>query len=144
MAAGLRDGEGMTTLPHMLTTDGSWIQLDADPLKPYEDLDDWDKGIEAAGYYKWGTFGRPDESPLWLDIYRRNTTPGLTVPFFMIVLSSPGYYEIVYAESTPSMMALQAQWAPAIQAAAMTDLLGRLNDGSTEYGIAGLIRRALK
>ncbi|MEU1867849.1 hypothetical protein [Streptomyces gardneri] len=127
----------------MLTTDGTWRQLPTDPLAPFEELDDWDKAIEAAGYYKWGVLGRPDETPLWLDIYRRKTTPGLTVPFCLAVISNHGFYETVYAESLPAMMDLQTRWAPAIQAAAITDLLGKLDDRTTTHGFAGMIRKAL-
>ncbi|MFB7454866.1 hypothetical protein [Streptomyces sp. NPDC056194] len=127
----------------MLTTDGAWVELETDPLEPFEEIDDWNKTIEAAGYYKWGVFGRPDESPLWLEVHRRKTTPGLTVPLFLVVVTNHGYCENVYAESLPAMMDLQSRWAPVIQAAAVTDLLGKLDDSQTTYGFAGMVRNAL-
>ncbi|MFE5828994.1 hypothetical protein ACFQ8W_01775 [Streptomyces sp. NPDC056508] len=127
----------------MLTTDGSWIQLEADPLKPYEELDDWDKSIKAAGYYHWTTVGRPDEVPLCLDIHRHGGSPEFTGPEFLVVITTREYVDSVYAESLPAVMDLQVRWAPALQAAAVTELIGQLNDTSTKYGIAGLIRNAL-
>ncbi|MFC8953730.1 hypothetical protein ACFT8P_14020 [Streptomyces sp. NPDC057101] len=127
----------------MLTTDGSWSQLEADPLKPYEELSDWEKGAEAAGYYQWSTFGSKDDNPLWLEVYRRHEKPELTVPLFMVVVSARHHYEVVYAESLPAMMELQSRWAPALQAAAVTELLGRLDDPATKHGFAGLVRSAL-
>ncbi|MFD7835238.1 hypothetical protein [Streptomyces sp. NPDC059761] len=50
---------------------------------------------------------------------------------------------MLYAESAPALMELQSRWAPAIQAAAVTDLLGRLDDSTSKYGFAGLVREAL-
>ncbi|RSS57476.1 hypothetical protein EF909_16165 [Streptomyces sp. WAC01280] len=127
----------------MLTTDGSWNQLEADPLEPYEELNDWDEGVKAAGYHRWSSFGCRDDNPLWLEVYRRYGKPELTVPLFMIVVSARHHYEVVYAESLPAMMDLQARWAPALQAAAVTELLGRLDDPRTKHGFAGLVRSVL-
>ncbi|MEU9998098.1 hypothetical protein [Streptomyces sp. NPDC050848] len=127
----------------MLTTDGTWVQLDTDPLKPFEELDDWDKGTHAAGYHRWSIFGCKDENPLWLEIYRHRANPEPDGPLFMVVVTNSDYYEVVYAESLPALMDMQSRWAPAIQAGAVTDLLGRLDDTQTKHGFAGLVRSAL-
>ncbi|MFF9216140.1 hypothetical protein [Streptomyces viridosporus] len=54
-----------------------------------------------------------------------------------------GFFQTIHAESTPAMMSLQARWAPAIQAAAVTELLGDLEDGETFSDFARLARQAL-
>ncbi|MEU9147259.1 hypothetical protein [Streptomyces sp. NPDC048349] len=133
----------MTTLPLMLTTAGTWVQLESDPLAPFRQLDDWDEEVKNAGYYRWGGLGRRDDNPLWLEIYHLRTDKEGNAPSFLVVLSNSGYYEVLYAESAPALMELQSRWAPAIQAAAVTDLLGRLDDSTSQYGFAGLVRKAL-
>ncbi|OEJ22471.1 hypothetical protein [Streptomyces subrutilus] len=134
----------MTTLPFMLTTSGTWDQLESDPLAPFSHLDDWDEQVKSAGYYKWGGLGTQDDIPLWLEIYRVHTDKEGSAPCFLVVLSNSGHFEVLYAESAPALMELQSRWAPAIQAAAVTDLLGRLDDSSSKYGFAGLVRKALQ
>ncbi|MGZ9935869.1 hypothetical protein ACXNSR_39020 (plasmid) [Streptomyces sp. NC-S4] len=128
--------------PFMLTTSDQWIELESDPLARFEHLNDPDEAGKKAGYSEWGTLSERDLTPLWLEIYRRNG--GLDAdPEFMVVICNHGVYETVYAESAPAMMNLQARWAPAIQAAAVTGLLGELENDRTYSSFAGLVRQAL-
>ncbi|MGW7640418.1 hypothetical protein [Streptomyces decoyicus] len=66
-------------------------------------------------------------------------------PEFMVVICNHCYYQTVYAESTPAMMNVQARWAPAIQAAAVTQLVGELEDSKSSgfASFASLFRQAL-
>ncbi|MFB7509643.1 MULTISPECIES: hypothetical protein [Streptomyces] len=124
----------------MLTTADHWVELEADPLARF-DLDH-DEAVEAAGYYEWGRLSKKDFTPLWLEIYRRKE--GLdSVPEYMVVICNSGFWDVVYAESTPAMMNMKARWAPAIQAAAVTELLGELEDDTTYSTFANLVRQAL-
>jgi hypothetical protein len=127
----------------MLTTAGHWLELDTDPLAPFQHIDDWEEGVEKAGYFQWGTMSRKDRTPLWLEIYRRNHECDGPQPMFMVLVANLNFFETVYAESVPAMMDLQARWAPAIQAATVTELLGDLEDSSGETGFASLVRKAL-
>ncbi|MFD5658641.1 hypothetical protein [Streptomyces hirsutus] len=128
--------------PFMLTTADQWVELESDPLARFEHIPDHEEGVRKAGYSEWGTMSRKDLTPLWLEIYHR--TDGLdSDPEFMVVICNHGFYQTVYAESTPAMMNLQARWAPAIQAAAVTELLGDLEDSKTFSSFAGLVRQAL-
>ncbi|MGW6782245.1 hypothetical protein [Streptomyces sp. NPDC054987] len=126
----------------MLTTSDQWVELESDPLARFEHIKDHEQAVKKAGYSEWGTLSEKDLTPLWLEVYRRHG--GLDAdPEFMVVICNHGVYATVYAESTPAMMNLQARWAPAIQAAAVTGLLGELEDDRTFSGFAGLVRKAL-
>ncbi|MEU6213090.1 hypothetical protein ABZ891_24740 [Streptomyces sp. NPDC047023] len=126
----------------MLTTSDQWIELESDPIARFEHITDHEEAVKEAGYSEWGTLSEKDLTPLWLEIYRRHG--GLeTDPEFLVVICNHGVYATVYAESTPAVMNLQARWAPAIQAAAVTGLLGELENDRTFSSFAGLVRKAL-
>ncbi|MFJ9551851.1 hypothetical protein [Streptomyces erythrochromogenes] len=128
--------------PFMLTTSDQWVELESDPLARFEHLEDPDEAVKRAGYSVWGTLSEKDLTPLWLEIYRHQG--GLDAdPEFMVLVCNHGVDETVYAESAPAMMSLQARWAPAIQAAAVTALLGELENDRTFSSFAGLVRKAL-
>ncbi|MFD6149394.1 hypothetical protein [Streptomyces sp. NPDC060243] len=93
-----------------------------------------------SGWSEWGMLSRKDLTPLWLEIYQR---PQGQEPEFMVIVCNLGFYRVVYAENTPALMSLQAQWAPAIQAAAVTELLGDLQENGTVSDVASLVQRAL-
>lgn len=126
----------------MLTVAGQWVELASDPLAPFADIPDGDEQCKAAGYTAWGTLGPKDMCPLWLEVFRRNGGQD-SDPQFMVVICNHGYYETVYADSPPAMMNVQAQWAPMIQAAAVTHLLGELEDSGSFSDFANLVRKGL-
>ncbi|MFJ2598760.1 hypothetical protein [Streptomyces erythrochromogenes] len=128
--------------PFMLTTSDRWVELEADPIARFAHIKDHAEAVKQAGYSEWGTLSQKDLTPLWLEIYRRHG--GLdTDPEYMVVICNHGVWDTVYAESTPAMMNLQTRWAPAIQAAAVTGLLGELENDRTFSTFAGLVRKAL-
>ncbi|MEU6331997.1 hypothetical protein ABZ851_32790 [Streptomyces sp. NPDC047049] len=126
--------------PFMLTTTDQWIELESDPLARFAHIPDHETSTKKAGYSEWGTLSRKDLTPLWLEIYHR--TDGLdSDPEFMVVICNHHFFQTVYAESAPALMNLQARWAPAIQAAAVTQVLGELEDGDSTF--ASLVQQAL-
>ncbi|WP_167903839.1 hypothetical protein [Streptomyces sp. NEAU-H3] len=124
----------------MLTADNRWVELDADPLAHVAHIEDHEEQLRVSGWSEWGMLSRKDLTPLWLEIYQR---PQGQEPEFMVIVCNLGFYRVVYAENTPALMSLQAQWAPAIQAAAVTELLGDLQENGTVSDVASLVQRAL-
>ncbi|WP_329529664.1 hypothetical protein [Streptomyces sp. NBC_01462] len=109
----------------VMGTNGQWRQ-EQDPLAEHRHLEDWNAEAKAAGYVAWTSFPQQDISPLRLEVYRgADSEPG---PLFLVNVVTLGYYETVYAESTPALMELLARWTPVVQGAAISQLAGDLED----------------
>ncbi|MFE2273341.1 hypothetical protein ACFXB4_29415 [Streptomyces lavendulae] len=109
----------------VFSMNGEWRQAD-DPLASHRHLDDWEKERRAAGYSSWADFPKQDMTPLRLEIYRGQDAGPM--PLFLINVSTHSFYETVYADSVPALMELLARWVPAVQGAAVSDLLGQMEE----------------
>ncbi|SOD67410.1 hypothetical protein SAMN06297387_1318 [Streptomyces zhaozhouensis] len=136
----------MTSSPFLFTTKGTWTSLESDPVfdRPGVDPhDDCDKVVKEAGYSPWTSYPRRDLAPMWLEIWVDDRLEP-QLPKYRIEVSGPDTYDVVYAESTPALMELLSRWAPAIQSAAVTDLIASLNEHKPlQSSFVALLRRAL-
>ena len=132
--------EPVTEQPPRLTLqcfgpDG-WTTLDRDPLAECDRDEDWLEGANQLGWYLFTRVGRRsvddsgEASPLRLFIYHRADLQGVKKdgPKFLIELDGnlAGASEFVYALDLPSLMALLASWAPALQATSLAHLSASL------------------
>ncbi|MCX5215949.1 hypothetical protein OG689_43200 [Kitasatospora sp. NBC_00240] len=111
---------------------GRWVDLDEDPAPDNNNDGDWEGMLKAAGFSRWTSAGTStreggDELPLDLRVYNRHGA----VPGFAIDLMGydSGETLTAYAATLADVMELLAQWAPAVQALAATDLLTREGKG---------------
>ncbi len=133
-------------VPAMLFADGGWTALDPDPVASLEVASsDWRKASKAAGFLDWfTTAGRngngEGQTPLTITVYRRAASPR-----FLVELDAIFEFEWVYASSLPDVMRLLADWAPVVQAIAVTELIDSLeNKDDPGKSFAALARAALQ
>lgn len=103
------------TLPriHIVNTEGVWRQ--GNPVPSLFNSDFLDRELKAAGYGEWTRIGS-EFSALSLQVFVQEGGDE-NVPRFLISVDTPEKCELVFAESTPALMGVLAQWAPAVQAA---------------------------
>ena len=121
----------------MFTTDGNWVELDVDPVSPAGVAGaGFDEELGRAGYGEWAGFPAQEATPIRLEI-TRHEQPSQTKPMFRICVCTAPRHEVVYAESVPALMQLLSLWVPAVQGAAVGQLLGDLDEaarkGKTDF-----------
>ena len=110
-----------------------WSTLDEHPIDlAMIDEEDWNDGIVRLGWAEFSRTGRASTdgtgsgSPFHLLVFHR---PGsLETPQFLIELNGNlgAHYEHLFVHDLPSLMALLADWAPALQSTALAHLAAAL------------------
>jgi len=78
----------------------------------------------ARGYELFTEIGEDGFSPLALKVYRAGTDD--EIPLFYINVEAPIGFETVAAATVPDLMDLLTQWAPAVQAADISQMIEAL------------------
>ena len=100
------------------------------------DASDVDEYLRSQGWEGMLTVGDPDGS-LYIAVRVRRRADR-TAQYLLEVGSIDVYSPCLLVDSFPDVMDLVARWAPAVQAAAVTDALQRL-EGSTQMDARGLV-----
>ncbi|MFE7302945.1 hypothetical protein [Streptomyces sp. NPDC057579] len=128
----------------LFTTGGKWVDLDVSPVPAGAEGSDFDQDLRRAGYREWESFPEQgNTTTLRLEVSRQ-VQPSRTKPLFCICVNVVAAYEVVYAESVPALMQLLSQWLPAVQGAAVTQLLGSLEAAADKKEFAHLLTAALE
>jgi hypothetical protein len=116
---------------------GSWSSV-VDEVGMLWDLPENDRLDSAevrkkAGFTSWVSFGSLDglSLPMSLEVYQRDN--GTEPQYVIDVEGTGGNIPHVYTRTLPDVMDLLTQWAPLLQATAVTDFLRQLNDPTNPH-----------
>lgn len=117
-----------------LTPQTRWERADVlrDCLPEVGDVDEY---LRSQGWERLLTLGDPDGS-LSLDTWQRNRTDR-SAEYLLVANTSNISSPFMIIDSFPDLMDLLTRWAPAVQAAAVTDALKQLEE--THVGAYGLV-----
>ncbi|MCY9786856.1 hypothetical protein KIK06_23515 [Nocardiopsis sp. EMB25] len=92
---------------------GDWTTTPS-PIDLTKDLD---AELHTSGYEAFSEYGRNVHASLALIAYHRAESPS-----YLVIVDFPERYEVTGATTLPDFMKLLADWLPAVQAAAVTEI----------------------
>ena len=115
---------GEETAPHY--ANGVWSEEPDEFMRTWTTPIDHDEALRMLGFSLWTRIGDPGgmDVPMTLTLYLRSQEP----QYLMEVEGNGGSIPHVYARTLPDAMDLLAKWAPAVKAAAVTELIHQFND----------------
>lgn len=121
--------------------DGAWATVQDEFWQAWPESGDMDDALTQTQYELWTRVGDGDALalPLTLSIYSRQQEPR-----FLVGLDTIVSMEWVYAQKLSDLMDLLGQWMPAVQGAAVSEMIRQFNNpGGQNLDAIDLIRDLL-
>jgi len=109
----------MTGSDLRLNAGGEWEPIEVVSDDSYDVSED----LEQAGWGRFWRIGKPEHSPLYIEIWHRRKPQGPGRQYLLQVWDIDHGSEFVQVDGLPALMDLLADWAPVVQAASIVGIV---------------------